>query len=214
MSLIRVLNPNSNTSVTDAIAAGLKGFEIPGRVDIQCETQETGPLGIETERHIAEVAVPLVDRLKARQADAYVIACYSDPGLALARAELDAPVFGVMESAVMMACTRGARFGVVALSEPAIKRHLRALSGMGMLNRLAAERAVGVSVAESAGAEALHNLTQAARDLRDQDGADVVILGCAGMARHRGAMEAELGIPVIDPSQAAVATALAAILSK
>lgn len=214
MALIRVLNPNSNTQVTAAIAAGLRDFEIPGKVDIICETLETGPIGIETERHVAEVAIPTVDHLAAHSADAHVIACYSDPGLALARAELDTPVFGVMESAVMLAATRGARFGVVALSEPAIKRHLRALAAMGMLDRLAAERAVGVSVAESAGEEALHNLTQTARDLRDQDGADVVILGCAGMARHRGAMEAKLGIPVIDPSQAAVATALAAILPK
>lgn len=214
MAIIRVFNPNSNTGVTDAIAAGLTGFAIPGRIEILCETLETGPIGIETERHVTEVAAPLVDLMKTRPASAHVIACYSDPGLALARAELEAPVFGVMESAVMLAATRGARFGVVALSEPAIRRHLRALAGMGMLHRLAAERAVGVSVAESAGADALHILTQTARDLRDQDGADVVILGCAGMARHRAAMEAELGIPVIDPSQAAVATALAAVLVK
>ena len=50
------------------------------------------------------------------------------------------------------------------------------------------------------------------RRLRDDDGADTIVLGCAGMARHRAPLEAELGIPVIDPTQAAVAMSLSAVL--
>lgn len=212
MTVIRVFNPNSNQSVTDAIAASLKAFAAPGRISIVCETLETGPIGIETERHVASVVVPLVDRMKVRPASAYVIACYSDPGLALARDELDAPVFGIMESAVMQACTMGERFGVIALSKGAIRRHERGLRTMGMAHKLAAERPIGASVAESAGADALSTLEQAGEALRDKDGADTVILGCAGMARHRTALQESLGIPVIDPTQAAVAAALGAVL--
>jgi len=37
------------------------------------------------------------------------------------------------------------------------------------------------------------------------------VMGCAGMARHRKALEDALGIPVIDPTQAAVTMALGAV---
>jgi len=49
------------------------------------------------------------------------------------------------------------------------------------------------------------------RELRDLDGAEALVMGCAGMARHRKALEDELGIPVIDPTQAAVAMAIGAV---
>ena len=42
-------------------------------------------------------------------------------------------------------------------------------------------------------------------------GADVIVLGCAGMARYRAPLEAHLGCPVIDPSQAAAGMALATL---
>jgi allantoin racemase len=47
--------------------------------------------------------------------------------------------------------------------------------------------------------------------LRDEDGADVIVLGCAGMARHRAPLEAALGVAVIDPTLAAVAMAIGAV---
>jgi Asp/Glu/hydantoin racemase len=47
--------------------------------------------------------------------------------------------------------------------------------------------------------------------LIEEDGADVVIMGCAGMARHRRALEHALGVPVIDPTQAAVAMAIGTV---
>jgi Asp/Glu/hydantoin racemase len=49
------------------------------------------------------------------------------------------------------------------------------------------------------------------RRLIEQDGAEAVVMGCAGMARHRRPLEEELGIPVIDPTQAAVTMALGAV---
>ena len=54
-------------------------------------------------------------------------------------------------------------------------------------------------------------ILEVARALRDEDGADVLILGCAGMAHYRDRIEAETGLPTIDPTQAAVAMALGRI---
>ena len=66
---------------------------------------------------------------------------------------------------------------------------------------------------ELAGDEAavLARLTDVGERLRDERGADVLILGCAGMARYRTALEDRLGLPVVDPTQAATASAIAAV---
>ena len=78
---------------------------------------------------------------------------------------------------------------------------------------MAGERALNMSVDESARGEGtLARLTEVGQDLIG-DGADVLILGCAGMARHRAPLQAALDRPVIDPTQAAVAMAMGAVLA-
>ena len=99
-----------------------------------------------------------------------------------------------------------------ALGPKSSARHLRYIRQMGVEARLAGERPLGLSVAESEHASSFPRILEVAKALRDQDGADVLILGCAGMAGHRPRLEAELKIPVIDPTQAATAQALGAVL--
>jgi Asp/Glu/hydantoin racemase len=102
---------------------------------------------------------------------------------------------------------------VLAIKEASVRRHVRYLRQMGLIDRLAGERPLDMSVAETAsGADTLARMVEVGRELRDHDGADVVVMGCAGMARHRAALEKELGIPVIDPCQAAVAMAIGAVV--
>jgi Asp/Glu/hydantoin racemase len=67
-------------------------------------------------------------------------------------------------------------------------------------------------VAETASGEGtLDRLIAVGRELRDEDGAGAIVMGCAGMARHRRALEEALGVPVIDPTQAAIAMALGTV---
>lgn len=213
MALIRVINPNSNQVVTDGLAEALAPFKIPGRIDIVCDTLAEGPFGIESQRDAEAVVLPTIKHMHANPADAFVIACYSDPGLALARTELSQPVFGIQESAIAMALTRGEKFGVIAIAEASIKRHLRAIRLMAVEARLSAERPLELTVAQTTGDAVFGRLQETGAELRDHDGADVVILGCAGMARHRARLENALGIPVIDPAQAAVTHALGSLIA-
>ena len=158
-------------------------------------------------------------RLTAQRADdvdAIVIACYSDPGLAACREAAPVPVLGIQESGVYTAMSMGDRFGVIALSDRSRKRHLRHLRQLGIIDRLAGERVAQLTVAESAsdGGTVFEQLAAAGRALRDDDGADVVVLGCAGMATHRARLESELGLPVVDPVAAAVGTALGLLAAR
>jgi Asp/Glu/hydantoin racemase len=150
----------------------------------------------------------------AAQTDAagYVIACFGDPGLHALRDQTPLPVIGIQEAAVATALTLGQRFGVIAILPPSIPRHLRAFGAMGVLDRLAGDRALGLGVADLADVtKSLAAMIQTGKRLRDEDGADVLIMGCAGMAAFRAPLEEATGLPVVEPCQAAVALALGRI---
>lgn len=212
--IIRVINPNSNSQVTVEMATALAPLQLPSGPQIGCVTLEEGPFGIETDQHVTDV-IPLLTQYVSQdsEAAAFVIACYSDPGLMACREITQRPVFGIQNCAILAAMARGRNFGVVALSEGSIKRHLAYISSMGVESALAGERPLHMSVAEAEGAEAYPRILATATALKEQDGADCVILGCAGMSRHRARLEHDLGLPVIDPSFAAVSAALAAVIT-
>jgi Asp/Glu/hydantoin racemase len=211
---ILVVNPNSNEAVTRGLADALRAFEHETGPAIRCLTLAEGPFGVETQADVDGVAMPLrrlVEREDGRAA-AFVIACYSDPGLHVCREGTRKPVFGIAECGVLTALARGERFGVIAIKQRSIRRHVRYMRQMGLLDRLAGERPLEMSVAETASGEGtLARMVAVGRELRDLDGADVLVMGCAGMARHRLPLERELGIPVIDPTQAAVAMAVGTV---
>ena len=209
---ILVINPNSNASVTANMDHALQPLKLKDGPKIVCTTLAEGPFGIESQADVESVALPLRRLIEAdNQSDAFVIACYSDPGIHVCREGTPRPVFGIAESAVLTALARGERFGVIAIKSRSIPRHIRYLRQMGLTERLAGERALEMSVADTSSDKALERMIAVGAALRDEDGANVVIMGCAGMARHRKPLEQALGIPVIDPTQAAVILAFGAL---
>ena len=211
---ILVINPNSDESVTEGMIRELKGFHFSEGPRIECVGLSDGPFGIESQADIEAVTLPLRKMVsESRNVDAFVIACYSDPGLHVCREASEKPVFGIQECGVLTAMSLGDRFGVIALQERSIRRHLRYLRQMGVMERLAGERAASLSVRESvSGKGTFEKLLKAAEQLRDSDQADTIILGCAGMASHRAKLELVIGIPVIAPVQAAVSMAMHSLL--
>ena len=210
---ILVVNPNSNEVVTKGLADALAPMAFADGPEIDCVTLKEGPYGIETQEHVESVALPL-RRLVAGSngVDAFVIACYSDPGLHVCREATARPVFSINEAGVLTALARAERFGVIAIGQRSIRRHMRYLRQMGLTSRFAGERPLDMSVAETAAGErTLDRMIEVGRELRDKDAADILVMGCAGMARHRQPLEAALGVPVIDPTQAAVAMAVGAV---
>ncbi len=213
MPRIRVINPNSNEAVTRGIDDAVAPLRFSGGPEIVCSTLAEGPFGVETQEHVESVALPLRRLVESDNAsDAFVIACYSDPGLHVCREGTTRPVFGIAECGVLTALARAERFGVIAIMQRSIARHMRYLRQMGLMDRLAGERPLNMSVAEIASGEGtLSRMIEVGRALKDQDGANAIVMGCAGMARHRKPLEDALGIPVIDPTQAAVTMALGVV---
>jgi allantoin racemase len=210
---IRVINPNSNEAVTQGLDAALEPLRFANGPEIVCSTLVDGPFGIETQADVESVVMPLRRMVEAdNSSDAFVIACYSDPGLHVCRESTPRPVFGIAECGVLTALARCGSFGVIAISQRSLARHTRYLRQMGVSDRFAGERPLDMTVAETvSGKRTLEHMVEVGRQLKEEDGAEAVVMGCAGMARHRAPLEEALGIPVIDPTQAAVTMALGAV---
>ena len=171
----------------------------------------SGPPGIESQRDADNVIRPLCDKIAAQDnaAAAFVIACFSDPGLYSAREITARPVLGIAECGILTALTLGHRFGVISILAKSVPRHLRYVAAMGVGDRLAGDLPIGLGVTELGDARTtLSRMTEIGRELRDRHGADVIVMGCAGMARYRAELEATVKLPVVEPTQAAVVMAI------
>lgn len=213
-SPIVVLNPNSSRSVTESLSGALESLRFPGGPPIRCDTLAAGPPAIESDADVQSVVAPVTEYVRGHQgsASAFVIACFSDPGLREARAASARPVFGMAECGLLTALAHGRRFGVISILESSIARHLEYIRGMGIESRLAADLPIDLGVLELEDeAVALERMVEVGSRLRDAHGADVLVMGCAGMASLRGPLEGALGVPVIEPVQAAVSMAFASV---
>ncbi|MBA1156000.1 aspartate/glutamate racemase family protein [Microvirga mediterraneensis] len=210
-SPVYVINPNSSQTVTaeiDKAVAPLRSADGPA---IVCLSLTEGPSGIQSQRDVDGVVTPILRKAAELEADAgaFVIACFSDPGLHALREQSRRRVFGIAECGVLAALTLGQRFGVIAILPTSIPRHLRYFGAMGVMDRFAADLPIGLGVAELSDEDrTLTRMVEVGRRLKDVHGADVLVMGCAGMARYRAALEGAVGISVVEPTQAAVAMAV------
>ena len=214
MSRILVINPNSTEAVTRGIDEAVAPLRMRDGPAIDCVTLADGPPGIQTQQHVDGVIAPLLRLVREKEGayDAFVIACYSDPGLQSLREETPKPVLGVSECGILTALTLGQRFGVIAILQQSIARHLRYVGAMGVADRLAGELPVGLAVTELSDEKKTYaRMLDVGRTLRDTHGADVLVMGCAGMARYREPLQKALGIPVVEPTQAAAGMAIARV---
>ena len=211
MAAILVINPNSTESMTRVIDEACEPLRIPGGPAIESATLKEGPPGIETQQQVDGLIPPLLAFVRKNEAryDAFVIACYSDPGLHSVREVTKKPVLGIAECGILTALTLGQRFGVIAILQQSIARHLRYMGALGVMDRFAGELPVGLGIAELGDERRTYErMVDVAKRLRAEAGADVIVMGCAGMARHRKPLQEAVGVPVVEPTQAAVAMAI------
>ena len=211
---IIVINPNSNEHVTSSMDTALEPLRLADGPIIKSVTNLGGPPGIESQQDADSAALQVINIIKRNNsADAFVIACFSDPGIYAAREVTNKPVFGIAESGILTALSLGSSFGILAILDTSVPRHVRYVRSLGLEKRLAGDLAIGLGVAElSDEKKTFHRLLEVGRKLRDNHESSVLILGCAGMARYRHNLQESLGIPVVDPSQAAVSMAVSAVL--
>src|SRR5262245_23968757 len=208
---ILVVNPNTTASMTETIRRAAEKSAAPG-TRIVAVNPPSGPESIEGFYDDA-LAVPgllaEIAKGEAQGVAAHVIACFDDTGLDAARSLACAPVVGIGEAAFHVASLIAGRFGVVttlARSVPTIEFNL---IRYGLAARCARVRASDVAVLdlEKRQSHAIGRIDAQIAAAKSDDGAEAIVLGCAGMADLAADLTARHGLPVIDGVAAAVALA-------
>jgi allantoin racemase len=203
---IRIVNPNTTASMTETIAAAARAVAAPG-TEIAASTSRSGAVSIEGHYDEAMSVVGLVEEINADPgADAYVIACFGDPGLLAAREIAQAPVLGIAEAAMHAASFVATGFSVVTTLERTriIAEHL--VRNYGMEHHCRRVRATDIPVLEldNPGSNARALILKECEAAIAEDKSGAIVLGCAGMADLTKFLEDRLRIPVIDGVAAAV----------
>jgi allantoin racemase len=214
MARILLINPNRSEACSDGIARAVAPFRVEGGPAVDVATLREGPQAIYSWRDWHAVVEPMCRLVEASDADVFVIACASDPGIEAVRTVTGRPVLGIFRSAVAAAVARAERFGVIALVEASKARHLLALRTMGLEQRLAGEVALNVTMEALLDPDAARAALIAAGEGLAAMGAETIILGCTGVAHHRASLQAAVGLPVIEPAQAAAGLAVAMLLGE
>jgi allantoin racemase len=215
---ILMLNPNTSESMTAEIAAAARAAAAPG-TEIVAAKPRFGAAAIDSASESYLSAVGVMDVVATMVAagdfdfDAVILAGFGEHGKDALQEMLSVPVLDIAECAAHVAHLIGRRFSVVttlARSIPAIQDRLMLA---GLTAHCASVRACGLGTAEvdADPAGAVQAIVDEAARAIAEDGADVICLGCAGMAGVTEAISAKLGVPAVDGVGAAVALAQALV---
>ncbi|KAJ4374375.1 hypothetical protein N0V83_003116 [Neocucurbitaria cava] len=199
LTRILLINPNSTPSMTTACLTllaptlppnvSVTGFTAPRPSPSAIESHSDNIMSAAT---CARAILPIAD-----QYDAFLVACYSEHALiTLLREELEQPVIGIMEASLFAARTLGGRFGIISISQRARYQLQDSVRHYGLAPFCAGVRScnLGVLGLESKPQDEVKEvMCEVARALVSKDGADVVVLGCAGMVGMKGAVEEAVG---------------------
>lgn len=182
-------------------------------VSVEVADSPGGPLSIESHAEEALCVAPMIEAVSRREraADAAIIGCFGDPGLAALREVLQCPVVGPFEASFHIAAQLGARVGIVTILDSVTPVLDHIIRGMGQSLRYAGACAIGVPVLDLGKdlAVVTERVAQAGAELIRNRDADVLVLGCMSLA-FLGIAERTapvLGIPVINPAKCALKTA-------
>ncbi len=212
---ILVINPNTSASVTEHIRRELIKIKRPD-TELVVVNPEHGPVSIESVLDEVLAGPPTMDLVRwanAERFDAIVLACFSDPGLDAAKEISDIPVIGIEEATMHLAAMLGHKFSITtALANRAPTRdvHVR-LRGLESSFASALVMDMPVLEMDADPVKAKQRILELSRRAVEQDGAEVIILGCAGLTGYAADVERELGVVVLDPTSVAfkIAEALA-----
>ena len=195
---ILCINPNSSQEVTVGIENICKNYALP-TTKIEVKYIKEAPPGIESYRDAAVSVKYLLSKFEEweNQYDGFIIACHSDVGVDLLRELTDKPVIGIGEASMLFALPLGHKFSILSLKRKKIPQKEDLVRKYGLENRCASIRITGLGVIAT-DKEKREKLIQEGMKAVKEDGAEVLILGCAGMAGFDKKIEKIIGVPVID----------------
>lgn len=169
---------------------------------------ERGPDSLESAVHEAQAIPNILRRVLEKGAgyDGVLINCFLDPGVAAAREYLDVPVAGPGESGMILASMLGSRFSILSVLKSLDQRHKTHARVLGLSERLASVIDLGVPVLDlqKDATRTVEVAVNRAGLAIERDGAEVIVLGCTGLAALAEAIRKRLEVPVVEPLAAAL----------
>ncbi len=208
---LTVVNPNTSAAMTSRIGASARAAAGPW-VEVAAVNPTMGPASIESHYEEALAVPGILEQIAigdARGTDGFVIACFGDPGLEAARELASAPVLGIAEAAMHAATMVGRSFSIVTTLTRTVGRAEDLVHRYGFERACRSILASDIAVLDLEHGPVVEELTALARKAVEHDGADVIVLGCAGMASLQEAIAGEVGVPVVDGVAVAVRFAAA-----
>ena len=203
---IKVINGNTYAPMTAGINESAQAARFPG-TEIVTTQPKSGPESVES-YYDEYLAIPgiLEEIILSEECDAFVIACWGDPGIEAARELTSKPVIGIAEASMYVANMLAARWGVVTTQHRTLDMIEKTIHKAGFSHRCVSIRTTGIAVVETETARqaTIDALEIAGRIAIAEDRVEALCLGCAGMSGLDQALEARLGIPMIDAVAAAV----------
>lgn len=199
-----VINPNTSLSMTAEIEeTARRVFQAPWKCEVLAAP--AGPESLEswTDYHLASVCVlPLVESYQA-EVEGIVLACFGDPGLYLLKEYCEVPVIGIAEASMSLAVLLGAKFGILAGMRRAVELMDSMVRTYGLEARYAGTESLDMRVLDfdKDREKTLERLASTSLKLRER-GAEVLLLGCAGLTNFVDALQEKVEMPVIDPVEA------------
>ena len=210
-----LVNPNTSATMTARIGAAASAAAAP-RTKVRAVNPTSGPASIEGYFDEAFAAPGVIEEIVKGEAegfDAFVIACFDDTGLEAARCVASGPVVGIGEAAFHIAALVAHRFSVVTTLSRSIAPIEANLMKYGLDRRCARVRACEVPVLalDDPASGACERLSAEIERAKGEEGAEAIVLGCAGMADLAASLSRRHGLPVIDGVAAAVKLAEALV---
>ena len=206
---VLIINPNTSGEFTRKIDQIAQKYA-SSATEIVTKNPSSGPRSIESVYDELLSATPTLECALSHldDVDGIVIACYSDhPTIYALREITELPVLGIAEASMYQACMLGYQFSVVTTNEAWEPLLWDAVKHYGLDERCASVRSTGMAVLELEHADegtTRQKILESAKIAIEQDQAEVICLGCAGMAGLDKELEEELGVPVLDGVVSAV----------
>ena len=193
---VLIINPNTDQATTSAIQAVAEKY-VGERYEVVCKSAAGGPHFIATYEHQVQAAAGMIAlvRQNENEVDAFIVACHADPNLDCLKEITAKPVVGIGEASMKLASMLGHNFSVISPVQHSIPNKEAMVAKYHLSGALASVRAPEPKAAPASMAE---ELLQAASVAIEKDQAEVIVLGCAGMAGLDRALQEKLGVPVLD----------------
>lgn len=193
---VLIINPNSSKEMTDAIFTSAKDF-VKDRFEVDVTCLLDSPPFIGCYDTIAQTKDGILNCIKETEEnyDAFVIACHLDPNLDAAKGSTNKLVFGIGETSIKMASMLSDKFSIIGANKNTTSLKKELVDKYGVTSTL---RSIQNPDEENITLSLEEKLIDAAKKAVFNDGANLIVLGCAGFAGIDKKIEKIVKVPVMD----------------